>query len=619
MSNNYPNHLNNADVASLQKEFRLDIQGLRAIAVLAVLAYHADSAWLKGGFVGVDIFFVISGFIITSLLAQSEKISFATFCFSRIRRIFPAYLLMLMSVCVISTILFLPKDFSFFYESLKSSALFISNRYFADFGSYFAPSSDELPLLHTWSLAIEIQFYLFFPLLMMFLKKSMRLSVFIGLAVGLFTWSGYSALQGKEDTLYFSLLARIPEFMVGSIVALVFRQRELPVFLASVVGWLGALLLVYVFLKIDKQFYPGFWSILPCLGAAMLIVARRGPINELLAIRPMVWIGGISYSLYLWHWPILAFIRYYTGQYELTTAWLLAFISCSFLLAWLSYRFVETPARISLGSLKQAPKWLLAACAFLVVVWAGQLANVSLVSPLPVELTRYAAPKFICHGTEIGSCKRGSAAADVSVLVIGDSHAAQLNHFFDQAGTEQGLGYQVITASSCVPIPGFDVERLPAWAQQPCQNQMNAVAQALPKVDRIIIAGMWQYQMQSPVFVEALRTFLQNAARSHKKIVVLAQIPMFESNVQRVQRFREIGFPAPLVPNHEWRLANTQVEYIVNNIAGVKYLDLSDSIFFATAPYHEDLLIYTDNHHLNEIGSRRYGSFMAAQLQRALD
>lgn len=611
---------NDAGVVHIARGIRLDVQGLRAIAVLAVLLYHANSNWLPAGYVGVDVFFVISGFIITALLtAHVGKIDLVAFYVGRVKRILPAYFVMLGVVTIVSAVLFLPVDFAFFLDSLKSSALFTSNKYFAGFGSYFAPKADELPLLHTWSLAIEMQFYLFFPLLVMCLPARLRVPVFAVLATALFAWSGYRVLGSDSGKLYFALLARIPEFMVGALVALLMRQRELPVSLARVVGFVGAVLLVGAFLFIDKQHFPGFWAILPGLGAALIIAAQRGPVSAVLATAPMVWVGGISYSLYLWHWPILAFIRYYTGQYELSPSWLMFFVGTSLLLAWSSYRFVETPVRQASGVFRQAPKWLAAAAVLGLIVWGGQRLNTSLVAPPPVELTRYAAPELICHGALVGDCKRGKADEDVSVLVLGDSHAAQLNYFFDQVGQEQGVAYRVLTASSCVPIPGFDVERLPVWAQKPCREQIEAVARELPKVDRVIIAGMWQYQMQSPVYVKAFSDFLASITQAHKRVVVLAQVPMFDSNVQRVRRFVALGLSASLTPNGEWQAANRQVAEIVGRIPGAGFLDFSGSTFFADAPYQQGVLIYYDGSHLNEVGVIRYGHYASEQLQRAFD
>lgn len=614
------NKPNDAGVIHVAHGIRLDVQGLRAIAVLAVLLYHVNSNWLPAGYVGVDVFFVISGFIITALLtARVGKIELAAFYAGRVKRILPAYFVMLGVVTIVSAVLFLPADFAFFLDSLKSSALFTSNKYFADFGSYFAPKADELPLLHTWSLAIEMQFYLFFPLLVMRLPARLRVAGFAVLAAALFAWVGFRVLGRGNGKLYFALLARIPEFMVGALVALLMRQRELPALFASVVGCVGAVLLVAAFLLIDKQHFPGFWAILPCVGAALIIAAQRGPVSAVLATAPMVWVGGISYSLYLWHWPILAFIRYYTGQYELSSGWLVLFVVGSLSLAWVSSRFVETPVRQASSILRQVPKWAAAVLVLGLVVWGGQWLNASLVAPLPVELSRYAAAELICHGAQIGDCKRGKADANVSVLVLGDSHAAQLNYFLDRVGQEQGVAYRVLTASSCVPIPGFDLERLPQWAQKPCREQIEAVARELPKVDRVIIAGMWQYQMQSPAYAKAFADFLASTTRARKAVVVLAQVPMFDSDVQRGRRFIALGLPAPLILNGEWQAANRQVAEIVGHIPGASFLDFSGSSFFAGAPYQQGVLIYRDSSHLNEVGASRYGHYAAEQLQRAFD
>ena len=199
---------------------------------------------------------------------------------------------MLVVVCLLSAVLFLPYDFNVFQKSLSSAATFTSNHYFSSFGSYFAPRVDELPLLHTWSLAIEMQFYLFFPVLVICVPTRWRCCVFASLAVGFFMLSGYQALAATPDKLYFSLIARIPEFMLGAVVALLIRQRELPMALATALGALGASMLVVSLVTIDKRYFPGFWSAVPCVGAALLIAARRGPVNAALATRPMVWFGG---------------------------------------------------------------------------------------------------------------------------------------------------------------------------------------------------------------------------------------------------------------------------------------------------------------------------------------
>jgi peptidoglycan/LPS O-acetylase OafA/YrhL len=329
-----------------EKNIRLDVQGLRAVAVLAVMIYHVNSAWLPSGFVGGDVFFVISGFIITSLIIErKDDFDWKGFYWGRVKRIAPAYFLMLAVVALASAVLFLPADFKFFRDSLKAALSFTSNSYFEGFGSYFAPSAHELPLLHTWSLAIEMQFYLFLPVLVCFLPTRLLRPVFVLLSIGLLAWSEYKLFNKSEQAVYFSLIARFPEFLIGAFVALLPPKNSLPMRYKSLIGAGGAVLLALSFVFIDVQRFPGVWTLLPCIATALLIAARHGPVSTLLAAKPMVWVGGISYSLYLWHWPILAFIRYYTGQYELQMVWLAVFVISSLVVARLSYRWVELPVR----------------------------------------------------------------------------------------------------------------------------------------------------------------------------------------------------------------------------------------------------------------------------------
>jgi peptidoglycan/LPS O-acetylase OafA/YrhL len=242
------------------RSIRLDVRGLRAVAVLAVLLYHANSGWLKAGFVGVDVFFVASGFIITALLTERiEKIDLAVFYLSRFTRILPTYFAMFVVVCALSKVLFLPADFSFFQESLKSAALFTSSYYCAGFGNYCTPSADALPLLHTWSLAVEMQFYLLFPIWYVLTPRVCRLPIFLLWAIALFYWSSYQIFESKCDSLYFSLLARAPDFIIGAIVALLLRDYELPRKISVFTGVLGAAFLVRSFIFKEKQRFPGLW------------------------------------------------------------------------------------------------------------------------------------------------------------------------------------------------------------------------------------------------------------------------------------------------------------------------------------------------------------------------
>lgn len=208
--------------------FRPEIQGLRAVAVISVMVFHLNPAWLPGGFVGVDIFLVISGFLITSILLDRKSRpeysildTLKYFYMSRIKRIAPAYFTMLLIVALISAVFLLPQDFKVFKKGLEQAVWFSSNNYFAGFGDYFAPANYEQPLLHTWSLAVEIQFYLISPFLILLLPRKILKWIFVGLFVGLTIIAEYRLrFLGIEQATYYSLYARLPEFFAGGLVAL---------------------------------------------------------------------------------------------------------------------------------------------------------------------------------------------------------------------------------------------------------------------------------------------------------------------------------------------------------------------------------------------------------------
>lgn len=603
--------------AERNKGFRQDVQGLRAIAVLAVMVFHASKTWLPAGFIGVDVFFVISGFIISSLIVESQtKFSWREFYWGRVKRIVPAYFFMLLTVSIFSSLIFISADFSFFKQSLTSAILFFSNQYFSDFGSYFAPGSHDLPLLHTWSLAIEMQFYLCLPILI-WLTPRKRISLLICvLCIALFLFAEWQ-LQAQENQrhVYFSLLARIPEFLVGALIAVARIGNGWSTRFSAIVGSAGLILLAWCFIYTNEASFPGGASFIPCFAAALIISSRQGPISNLLSSRSLVWVGALSYSLYLWHWPVLTIMRYYVGQYELSSIWLFSFVAITFTLSLISYRWVESPVRRSSGIFKKTRNiWLLMGGAVL-AIGSTMALNSIVEKPLPVEMTRYAPASEICHGQIVGDCVRGDRDGKISILVLGDSHAAQLNEFFDVAGKEDKFSARVITASNCVPIPGFDTERIPDYSRADCRSQISALTRYIDEANIIVVAAMWQWQTQSVEFMQAFSDFLENTTRRNIKVVVLAQVPMFDVNLLRVRRFVALGLPVTVNENKEWEADNRKIASMVKRYKNAEFFDLSRSGFFIDAPFYNGELIYQDSHHLNEVGARGYGLFSAPLLK----
>jgi peptidoglycan/LPS O-acetylase OafA/YrhL len=344
--------LNQVSHARGAMRYRPDVDGLRAIAVLSVVIFHAFPEYLRGGYVGVDIFFVISGYLISGIILASldeGRFSYRDFYSRRIKRIFPALLLVLATSGLFGWLGLMPDEFSQLGKHIAAGAAFIANFAFqADIG-YFDNAAASKPLLHLWSLAVEEQFYIVWPMLLLLCWKRQWqvLSVIAVAAVISFFIGLYGAYTDPSKT-FFSPLARFWELMIGGLLAyLSQRKSEVLKPFADVRSIVGLLLLAIAITFIDDSHpFPGAMALVPTLGAFLLISA--GPaalINRyVLSNKALVWIGLISYPLYLWHWPLLAFARIVDGVAP-DTAYKLKAIGISILLAALTFYFVERPVR----------------------------------------------------------------------------------------------------------------------------------------------------------------------------------------------------------------------------------------------------------------------------------
>jgi peptidoglycan/LPS O-acetylase OafA/YrhL len=334
--------------------YRKDIDGLRAIAVLSVIIFHAYPNFLPGGFVGVDIFFVISGYLITSILVgESEAGTFSLFQFyvRRIKRIFPALIVVLIFVYVYGWFNFLSDDYAVIGKHIAAGASFTSNFISWAEAGYFDSEAIKKPLLHLWSLAIEEQFYIFWPffiLLICRLKLSFLKVVTICLG-GSFVW-GLIQIQSDSIAAFYSPLTRFWELLIGAILVGLKRDEPIKAFINGCRGYLsyfGIALISISFVSIDhNSLFPGVWAILPTLGAALIILdsSSLSLPNRLLGTRFMVWVGLISYPLYLWHWPLLSIGNWYWAD-GFSDIRKFQVLLLTVLLATATYFFIERPIR----------------------------------------------------------------------------------------------------------------------------------------------------------------------------------------------------------------------------------------------------------------------------------
>lgn len=620
------------------KSFRDDIQGMRAIAVLGVVLFHINSGYMPGGFTGVDIFFVISGFLISSILIDGRdngNSSWLGFYAGRIRRIVPAYFVMLAIVTAVCFLLMVHSpDFTNFRQSLIAASYFNSASYFGGLGGYFAQASYELPLQHTWTLAVEMQFYLLLPVALIWIPLRINKVIIPLIVVVLLVWSEFRLRASSEVSryVYFSLIARIPEFLIGVMLALYKVGRDWNEEIRASVSVIGILFIAVAFWTINHTTpFPGAWSLLPTIGTALLIASRGGLLAVVLTCSPMVWLGDISYSLYLWHWPVLAISRYVRMDYDLPLMWLCALIPLMLILSALSFKFVERPLRRLSG--RPLAMFIASAVAVAVVAIVPlrmlQLRYVAALTPsdyIPFMADGIYGYKFAydnsCFGTIKGECLWGDTKSEnPRLLILGDSHAAQLASFFDVFAAKQHVGFRLIASSDCPTVPGIDRKRFHREWDKTCAAQTEFAKKYVAESDPIIIAASWEgYDNKT---VAEVRTFIEGLPLG-KRVVVLSQIPTLKISPIRKIHFDNIGLPKRLYSHGSSIVAdsssktNDRLKRVFGRIPGFDFLDLSGLPVFEDAPYYKGKLVYFNHNHLNEFGSWAYGSQAAEMLENVL-
>ncbi|EIJ36530.1 acyltransferase family protein [Thiothrix nivea] len=333
--------------------YRKEIDGLRAVAVLPVIFYHAGFAWFPGGYVGVDVFFVISGYLITSIILgelEAGRFTLAGFYERRARRILPALFFVLLACLPFAWLWLLPDELTAFGQSVMAVVGFVSNILFWLQTDYFGPTAEQIPLLHTWSLAVEEQYYLLFPLFMLLawkLGKRWLVGVIAAVALLSLGWSEWLWRQSVEANFYL-IPSRAWELMVGALTAFYLHKNTAAQGRAAqFASLLGLGLLACAVLLFDNGIpFPSLYALVPVVGAALLILFARPAtwVGRLLACRVLVGIGLVSYSAYLWHQPVFVFARMQSME-EPGMELMAALSLLSLLLAWFSWRWVEKPFR----------------------------------------------------------------------------------------------------------------------------------------------------------------------------------------------------------------------------------------------------------------------------------
>ena len=492
--------------------YRPDIDGLRAVAVLGVLVFHAFPGALPGGFAGVDIFFVISGYLISGIILQGlerGQFSFADFYARRIRRIFPALALVLSTFLLVGWFVLLPDEYAMLGKHALGGAAFVANFVFRSEDSYFNVASEAKPFLHLWSLGIEEQFYIVWPILLT-LAYRFRFKLGIPILVVLVLSFGLNVANARSNpaTTFFLPHTRFWELLIGCALAYVHmrlgrngshRWLKLTNAEAGSVAFTGAVLIGIAYCLLDRNaVFPGWWALAPTLGAAFIIHAgTSASFNRyVLASRPLVFIGLISYPLYLWHWPLLSFAHIL--QIDEPAIVRASLLGLSFVLAWATYRWIETPIRkkrldVRINTTRRLAG-ILAAMAVVSLFIYRQALEPRLQEELwPIAEARgdweYSSKKAI-RDSELGLPLRVlTGSTQDAVLFIGDSHIQQFyprleSLLSDPAGKKSVI---FVTRGGCNAIP--DVRR----ADSRCDGFMEKAYQMALRsyVDTVVIGCSW--------------------------------------------------------------------------------------------------------------------------------
>lgn len=623
-----------------QPGFRPDIEGLRAVAILLVVAFHAHVPGIRGGFVGVDIFFVLSGYLITELLAHEVEttgtLRFGRFYARRARRLLPASFLMLVCVLAASAALLSPLELVPLSQSAMAAAGYVSNMWFlVHFADYFGPGVSTNPLLHTWSLAVEEQFYIAWPMLVLVLmrrSRSRRSLVWVFGLVGVLSLAASIWLTHTHQPIaFFSAPTRAWEFAAGGLATLVPATRLPNLLRYRAVPWLGAAMILAAGMWLTPDYgFPGVVALIPVIGTVLLLISAGnypGGVFGILNSPPLQWIGRLSYSWYLWHWPVLVFGRILWPRSGMLTS--LGLLLGSLGLAWITHSIVENPIRFN-PRLMQRPAFSLALGIGLTIAGVAQGMLWQVVSehwtksPREIAYLQATASNVdSCltgfHRDELRVCSFGTGASGTAVL-FGDSHAEQWLPALIEVGQRSGFRVVTLLKASCpsasVPVYNPRLEREETECGVWRSKALSYIAHLKPSL--VLITNSAGYverpSLQDPYarlspsqWAGGIRASLEALNGAAANVVILRDTPRPDIDIpiclSRTSAHPTI-FPAEecfagadraLAPS-VWAVETAAAE----SFAHVHTLDLTDEFCFADRcpPMLNNMVVYRDTNHM---------------------
>jgi peptidoglycan/LPS O-acetylase OafA/YrhL len=629
-------------------QYRPEIDGLRAIAVVAVILFHAGVGVVSGGYVGVDVFFVISGYLITSIILADlarERFTFGGFYERRVRRIFPALFLVTAVTSILSWFLLLPQEMRDYGQSVVATMLSAANVFFYLKSDYFAPDVDLFPMIHMWSLAVEEQFYIVFPFVLLTIVRTGRsrwlptalvLTIFASLATSVWLQ------QWDASADFFLPFSRAWELALGALVAVragpvrrFFADRRMWARLAE---FTGIALIAGSILLMDRTTpFPGWFALPPVIGTALIIAASSAdtPVGRMLSLRPVVGIGLLSYSAYLWHQPLFALARSYHG-FPLHWGVFAALIGLTFVLSFLSWKYVEQPFRSRAFLTRRVLFGGSAALASLLIA-LGLLAHLSHGFPgrfsdrsVAIARTMELSPQRPCHTDGRNYRKPADACTyggpETTWAVLGDSHGIEIGYALSEWLAKRGQGVLHLTFSACPPALTYD-PRNPGcreWTEEAIRR-----IETDPKISNVLVAyrnGLHlvgdqhadaatraRLQANGPQYHNDFDRLIARLAKAGKQVTVLGPVPELPVSAEWLV-FRDEGARQPLGAYLQRQGAILEWLRGLQRSGRIRLIEPANALCDETGcrAVIDGRAMYFDDNHLSMSGARRV-------LQRALE
>lgn len=614
-------------------KYRPDIDGLRALAVLSVIVFHLNNNWLPGGFLGVDVFFVISGYLITSIIKKQldeDRFSFRIFYTRRIKRILPLLFTVLLVTIIPAMYILLPQDFDSFTRSIRYAMQFRANRAFTG-NDYFDIFTEEKPLLHLWSLAIEEQFYFIWPLVIFIAYfctkkcKNQHYILFLLAVIGILasTIAAEYSIKNFPDDSYYLLRNRAAELLVGCALALnpfvVSSKIKTPLGIIGIFILIGCLLLY----SADTPM-PGLYALIPTIAVALFILDTNidTPYKKIFHNPIARTIGLWSFSLYLWHWPLLALPRYLYQESVLPLSWIFIAVIATFVLSIITYYCIENPVRKT--RLKLLPSILV----IFIIPYGITTASYTLAQRyidtsflhIDNEITRLFTEQEACYNGILADCAVGDKNAQTTYLLIGDSHATHLSSMMDEIGKKENIKIDVISPPGCQALLA-DVGSKQSHINCAIANQY--LFENLEKYDVIMISQFFAPYIDSDIAIPQYLAHLEETVQfiaQKTPVILISDVPALGFQQLRNDRMARLNIEPFKVftenKKQENSHANNQVKAIADRTENAYFLNILPYIY---SLLDQNTLLYYDENHLNPYGSREVGKLFIQEETLLLD